>query len=648
MSKIIDNVVEHILRKREKEGLITSEFQKQSEKEKLTSILSSNEVQLIPNPQSGKTDIIKINDDLENIELDLMISFEKLNALFERLDSHKKLNGSLINNMRTNIAVLNDKVMSLSDTVDKLSNNIVYVESFRNVDSFELDRSLYTAENGDTAPESYHALFDKVNECIRMPKSLSVNKLIAQNGQRMCAVKINKQLGGGLITMRNPNNTIDKCIDTSLDTYWEETILADTPIKVKLDPVKYYGHYFGALCELEVIFNSIIEINEIELHPFGSYPMEVKAIKYYTTDDPDKEENTILSSLGSLSTIEIVGHSSDNKSLSFDKPTSIQFEAVAAKRLRILFNQQHYIRNTFIYDKKDVRKNNMWFDANAKVSFKKTNYQQGVYDLKAKTHPSWGIFNQRTKPLYQNRALDIKEFLFPSKTELKQTTKYEYNYGLYHMSINENSYKDVGIYVSKPIKIDQNIGSISLGVDEYIPSESYNINYYVSFADKPGTDDWTRIYPNASISLKTMLDSEELNFKMGKERYFGSNGSVITLEHTPYINYGIEDNSSIYLSITKDGDIISEGTGIENVTNYVSPVDSYKNFNKDTDVIQYYFYKNKIYFNNPIPSDCAIDIEYKHFVDSVRLKAVLKRTSDGSTSLSAVLNQYSITFKPIT
>ena len=646
MSKIIESVVSHILRQRERLGLITSDLQKQSEREKLTEVISSSDILLKPNIQSGKTDVIKVNEDFSNIELDLLLNFERMNTLFDVLDSHKKLNASLINNMKTNMAVLNDKVMSLADTVDKLSNNIVHVESFRNIDSFEQNPLYYTAENGDVVTEQYHVMFDKVNECIRMPKALNVNKLIAPNGQRMASVSINKQIGEGLSGVKNPNNAIDKCIDTSMDTYWEETILADTPIKVRLDE-RYYNHYFGALCELEITFNSIIEINEISLYPFGSYPLDVVAIRYYTTDEPDKEEDALLLEKGHLHDIEILSPYASIKPMQINTSTSVQFEAVAAKRIRIILNQQHYIRNTFIYDKKDVRKNNMWFDAQSDVKFETSDYQKGVYDLKSKTDASWSIFNHKTRPLYKTSTLDIQEFLFPTKQELKQVTKYEYSYGLYNIGVNENNYRDVGVYVSKPIKIDQNIGSVELSVDEVLPDDNYSINYYVSFSDEPEGDDWTRVYPNTSLNLKKLLESNELDFKMAKERYFGSRGKALTLEHVPYINHGNPANSNISITITDNGDIISEGAGIENVTNYIDPSESYKNFSASTDVIQYYFYKDKVFFNKPISEDCAIDIQYKHFINSVRLKAILKRATEGSVSLSAILNQYVITFKPI-
>lgn len=642
-----DQVFNEIIKRKEKLGLIRTKKEREIELERLKNLIDG-EIALGPNNQSGKTDIFGINDDFEKTYIDLLLQFKHMDTVFTLLVRHKELNNSIISNLKTNIATLSDKVNKLKDTSMALSDDIIYVENFRAPDSISRDSSIYTDDAGNPIDYSFASEYDDITEAIRIPKLVAINKLIASNGQQMAMVQINKQIGSGLINIKNPNNSIDKAIDTDRTTYWEETILADEPINVELDTIKYHKHKFGALCEIEIIFNSMVEFNEIKLTPFGSYPMDVISIKKYTTDTPDREEDSIIEKYGDLSSIEIVSptHINDySRSKVIDESVLYQFESVIAKRIRIVLNQKHYIKNSFIYDKNQYEKNELWFASSDKVEVPLKAHQQGIYTVKAMLEKQWVVFTNMLKKIKILSKIDIEELLFPKTVKLTPTTKYEYNYGLYNVSINENNFKNMGVYISNSISIGKNIGAIDLKVDEF-KTENHEIHYFVSFVDKPTGSDWVQIIPGATLNIIDMLNNGSISYGTQKERFFGTRGKSIKLGHSPFVYYNTPSSAYISVNITTaDGIYLSDGVEVINVTNYSNPSDSYKNFS-DTG-IQYYFYENKVYFNKTISKDTIIDIDYRSFIDNVRLKAVLKRVNNSSNSITPMLKGYTLTFKPV-
>lgn len=635
-----DKVIRYLLHEQEKLGFIKSQAQYENEYERLKESINSNTMVMELREQNGRTDIEKINNTIREIYIDLLTAFEQMNAVSSTIDKHRKLNNSIISNIKTKLAQIEDEVTMLEEKLLNKSNDLFHIENFRSTDSFETKTELYTDKEGNQVSDSYRVSYDKYNECIRLPKLISINKLISVNGQKMAVLKINKQLGNGLINIKNPNNSLEKAIDTDMESYWEETIMTDTPIKVELDEDKYYKVGFGAVCELEVIFNNVVEINEISFLPFGQFPMEILAIKYYHTDQPDEEERKIINKKGNLKSIEIISPT-DNRDIMIKDSVSYQFPSIAAKRLRILLNQPHYIKNSFIYDKRENEKNNIWFNKDNDINFNVKATSKSIYEDKALTDKSWILMNKAIEK--QGNNVDIEELLFPKQTELIPVTKYEYNYGLYNLAINENNYKNMGIYVSKSISFNSNIGEAVLITEEEKSNDNCNIEYFISVQDNPTGADWTPIQPNTPIDFRSMLANGLLKTPTNKEKFFGTSNGTLTLVRVPFIDYK-KLTSAISISII---DNLGKTLQAENITDYLDPTSSYKNFNKDKDTIQYYFYKNKIYFNTNLSKDYIIEVNYQHFINSVRLKAIFERTENSDNGISPILKWYKLLFKTI-
>ena len=633
-----DEVIKYLLHEQQKLGTIATDAEYETEYTRLSTAIKGKTTVMTLRPQSGKTNVDDFNDTLQEVYIDLLTAFQQMNAVASTIDQHRKLNNAIISNIKTNLSKLEDEITILEDRFANLSSDLIYVENFRSTDSFETDTSLY--DTGDRVS------FDKYNECIKLPKLVSINKLLTTNGQKMAIMSINKQLGSGLISLKNPNNGLEKAIDTDTESYWEETIMSDTPIKVELDEIKYFKVGFGAVCELEITFNNMVDVNEISLMPFGQFPIELVAIRHYTTDQPDTEEEELIETYGNLEKIEIVSPKKTDPMLQnkiIRESMSFQFPSVPVKKLRIILNQMHYIKNSFVYDKTENDKNNIWFSKGADVNFNFNGVNKGLYEDKAITGNSWVQFNKKIEE--SGGKIDIEEMLFPKTTNLIPVTKYEYNYGLYNLAITENNYKDSCSYISKLIKFDINLGGVLLEVDEYIPSADYGINYYVTYQDSPTETDWIPITPGVLKDFRSLMAGGTLSAITTKEKFFGALAAVLTLNHTPYIDFsGATIPNPVIVTVT---DNTGATLTTENVTDYYNPASSFNNFTKSSPNIQYYIYNNKIYFGRTLSKEYIIEIDYSHFIDSVRFKAELYRGANSSNGISPVLNGYKLQFKTI-
>lgn len=559
------------------------------------------------NQLQGKTNSKIYNDNFLEVKEKLDNAFSESEEVLQKLESFKKLNNSSIETMKRQMTELTDKIEALTDTSFLLSNNYIYKESFRDSSSFETDLSFYKNKRGVLMDSSYTMKLDKVNQCLTMPTYISTNKLLSKNGTRLCKIEISKQLGSGLINIKNPNNDIYKAIDTSLDTYWEETILCDSPIRIALDD---YEHYFGALCELTISFQSVTEFNEIVLVPFGNYPINVNSLKFY---------------LGNEKISEIT-----NYNFMIKKETSISFPLIKADKIIIVLNQRHYIRNAFLYDIADKTKNEIWF-ANDKEIVMSIPYE-GVYTRELKDKPSYFYFNEVTKPLFTKRNLDIESFLFPD-SKIVHTTKYEYSYGLYNLEVKQNGYKNLGIYVSKPIKYDFNIGSVTFNYDEQLVGSDYVVSYFLNF----GNDIWHEVYSGTTLYISELMEDNTTT-----ETFLGTHGKSLTLKYKP-VFCSKTVNSFIEVNLKKEGIT----TKAIDKTNYNNLSSSFQKMNYNSDEISFYFYQDKIYFNKEINQDTIIEVTYKYFIDSVRVKIIMERIINGDNSITPTINNYSLTFKSI-
>ena len=100
------------------------------------------------------------------------------------------------------------------------------------------------------------------------------------------------------------------------------------------------------------------------------------------------------------------------------------------------------------------------------------------------------------------------------------------------------------------------------------------------------------------------------------------------LSEHPYQEIETEFPTEMKLFDKETGRILSQNSGeIVCVISYTNPEESYLNFDPSSSKIQYYTYKNQIFFSQPIPSHYDIEINYQHSISSFCVKAILRRNS---------------------
>ena len=658
--EVRDAVVRHILREYQNAGLIKSDTEYDRMRIRLESELSGGNLISQPIDIDGKIKAEDYNKIFYDLYIDMLTVFEKMNLAGDKLEEHKRLHQSIIANNNIRLSVLSDDLAKLEERLFNASDDYSYIESFRTADSFETDPALYTDESGQLMSPHSFVSYNKYSEFITLTRSVEINKITHFNGVKMAELRINKQLGSGLISIKNPLNRLNKAIDTSMASYWEETIMAEEPFKIELGR-EYWYNSFGALCELEVIFGGPVDITEIALIPYGAYPLEVVAIKRYLSDDPDDEEYTYPFDYQSNGTKVIVSPDSHVKilrSVIAKDYVLYQFERTRAKRLRIILNQRHYIRTSCIIEKSDAEKTQLWFNDTEALKVTLKARQTGIYQDKSLLDRLWLMMSQK---IYKLDILHIKDWLFPKIKDKVPIMRFEYNYGLYNLACNEVDYAYKSVYVSKPIYLNHNIASIWLTVDETVPTDiaRCDILYFITTELRPARQDhWYPIIPSnrsngnpdlREIDFKEMLRQNQLNAFISREVYISSKNRSIKLNHLPFVIYG-SGAPGVYfrLAIThRHGrDVRSQ-----DITDYYNPTAGSPRFT-DRDIYQYFVYKDQVYFNQAIPSGYKIEITYRHFIDMVRLKAVFT-TGEGNTQsraeehlgITPVLKQYKLHYR---
>lgn len=629
-------IIEDILRGYKKNSLIKNDKEYETLYAKIQSKIKGDIIISKKCDLDGKADAIEYNKIFENIYIDLLNVYKKMNITGDKIEEHSKLHQSIMANNRTRLDLLSDNLERLEERLFNASDDYTYIERFRTTDSFETDSSLYRDEDFNLMSRDQFVSYNKYGEYITLTRTAEINNITAGNGQKMAEMKINKQLGSGLINVNNSLNDITKAYDTNMSTYWEETIYANEPIQIELDE-HYWYNSFGALCELEITFSTLCNINEIVLMPYGKYPLEVIGIKSYTNDYSDESEqyNNFDEIVSPNNSIKI------QRSIISREYIIYQFQTVKCKKLRIILNQRHYIRNSCIIDKNEDEKNNLWY--NNEINIKLNVPQVGTYSDKGLIDKIWLLLSQKISKI---NIASIKEMLFPKTTDKVPITRYEYNYGLYNLSVKEVDYTNRSIYVSKPIKLNKNISMVSMSVDTIIPqyAKGYMLKYYITVQKYPNKPtDWIEIIPNNNHYID--FKEKGILSLIATDIFISKNNTSFSLSHTPYI---IFSNKTVdaYINVTiMDKNGLNKNT--KNVTNYYNPLSSNHNFiNKE--IYEYYIYKNKIYFNQKIPNGYKIHITYRHYIDMLRVKVIfIKPSNIELIGTTPILNEYKLNFKII-
>lgn len=479
-----------------------SQAEKESYIESLRSKVNEKLLSMTVREQSGVTNAEDYNRTAYEMYLDITTVFVYLDTLSDAINKHLQLNQSVLNSMHGMMDELEDKINELLSVIGIPGNPLCYYESFRTENNREVNTKLYQERYGEMIPEECIARLVPNHRGLSLSYAKKQNVMVYNNGIQLGNISITKQYGAGFIQAKNPENRLENAIDTSLSSYWSETILSDQELKIKglgfdsPDGKKYNRSYYdlprGALCEICLTFESLTKINELDLSPFGNFPIDIIAIRYSLSDDEDAAVYDILSP--------------DNqvnewlKSMVIKDQTIIHFPEITCKRLFILINQLHCIKNSYLASTNQMFKNMLWFNATGdqteSVQMQGTTVFKPLYIDKAEEDPVWRYINKKMTETHQ----DLNELILSKNDKLVPVTKYQYTYGFYNIAPNFVDFQNTTVYVSKDIEMSLPIRSIKLyteeehypSVDGFIVSD---IEFYITSKKNPSYDDWKPLCP---------------------------------------------------------------------------------------------------------------------------------------------------------
>ena len=299
--------------------------------------------------QHGLTNADDYNQTAYEIYLDILTTFGYVNELYSTINSHQLLNESIVNTLYSNIAALNDKLDEYEAVIGTAGSPACYIEGFRTQNNQESNKQYYTERYGEVMPVSTYVKFNSEQENITLNYTRQQNVMVYKSGVQLGEISITKQYGAGFVKARNSEAKLENAIDTSMSSYWSETILADAEMKIAGEGFinsdglgqnnrSYYNLPRGAMCEICLNFEALAKINEIVLRPFGNFPIDIVAIRYTLADDADDDSYDIVAP-------ENIEHDWLT-SKSIYQEYAFHFPEIQCKRLYILINQLHCIKST--------------------------------------------------------------------------------------------------------------------------------------------------------------------------------------------------------------------------------------------------------------------------------------------------------------
>ena len=526
--------------------------------------------------QNGLTDANDYNQTAYELYLDMITTFGYINELYNTISNHQHLNESIINTLYSNIAALNDKLDEYEAVIGIDGRPECYIEGFRTQNNQEWDPKYYTERYGEIVPETAWVKFNSEQENITLDYSRQQNVMVYQSGVQLGTINITKQYGAGFIKARNSEVKLNNAIDTSPATYWAETILANAEMKVTggeysdasgfdITSRSYYDLPKGAMCELCLTFESLAKINEIVLKPYGNFPIDIIAIRYSLSDDEDDEAYDIVCPDN------IVNDWLCSRTIR--QEYAFHFHEIQCKKLYILINQIHCIKNTCLLSSNQMFKNELWFNAtydNLKnPEMDNTTVFKPLYLDRAEDNPIWKYLNNK---LVTNKEIDINDILIANENRYTPSTKYQYTYGFYNIAPNYVEFQKAGVYVSQEIEVSGPIDTITLTSDEehFRTTDGFistDIEFYITSKKNPSYNDWLPICPqnkdyvykeklqidyawcnlrhHAVCSNITVSDAEG-NQKIEMERPIVYMNDVVLTEDVDYILHYNDDGFSVH------------------------------------------------------------------------------------------------------
>lgn len=487
--------------------------------------------------QSELTNADDYNQTAYEIYLDILTTFGYVNELYDTISNHQLLNESIVNTLYSTIGELNDKLDEYEAVIGTAGSPDCYLEKFRTQNNRESDQKYYTERYGEIMPLATYARFNSEQENITLNYTRQQNVMVYKSGVQLGEISITKQYGAGFIKARNAEAKLENAIDTSMSSFWAETVLADAEMKIIGEGFQdasglgqinrsYYDLPRGAMCEVCLTFEALAKVNEVILRPFGNFPIDIIAIRYSLTDDEDDDIYDV-----------VYPNNEDHDwlaSQSISQEYAFHFPQITCKKLYILINQLHCIKSTFLVSCNQMFKNELWFNAtydeNQDAVMENTTVFAPNYLDRSAEDPVWRYINNK---IVTNKQLDVNDLLINNNNKVLPVTKYQYTYGFYNIAPNFVEFQKAGIWVSQEIEANGPIDTITLESEEehFVTEDGYkatDIEFYVTTKKDPSYQDWKPLCPkNKDYVYKELM---QLDYDYCYLRHTAVCGNVITYD----------------------------------------------------------------------------------------------------------------------
>lgn len=536
LDKLKEEMVDKVIHELDNMRYMTS-TEKVAYKNELISKVQSRLLATKVRTQSELTNADDYNQTAYEIYLDIITTFNYVNELYDTINRHQLLNKSIVNTLYSTIGELNDKLDEYQAVIGTAGAPDCHLEKFRTMNNQETDRKFYTERYGEKMPLSTYARFNPQQENLTLNYTRQQNVMVYKSGVQLGKIELTKQYGAGFIKARNSEAKLENAIDTSMSSYWAETILSDAEMKIVGEGYQsfdglcqtnrsFYDMHRGAMCEICLTFEALAKVNEIVLKPFGNFPIDIVAIRYALTDDEDDDTYDIVSP-----------ENKDHEwlvSKTVSQEYAFHFPQVTCKKLYILINQLHCIKNTYLISCDQMFKNELWFNAtyddSGNAVMENTTVFAPNYLDRAADDAIWKYINNK---MVTNKKLDINDILINNKNKILPVTKYQYTYGFYNIAPNFVEFQKAGIWVSQEIETDGPIDTITLESDEehYIADDGHistDIEFYITTKKNPSYQDWKPICPiNKEYIHKELL---QLDYDYCLLRHTAVCGNIISYD----------------------------------------------------------------------------------------------------------------------
>jgi hypothetical protein len=544
MPEIQRKKILELLELKQQKGFIKSDEEFQQELNRLMKDLEKYNGQPTFNPisQSGRTNSDAYNQNMNAILFDLKTLFDASSQIDQLIDDNQRISLSKLSDLQKQVQTLTAQVdkFKLLINYSNAFDDVIY-EQFKIPDYQETDKTvlneLRVDRFGEQRPETYDAESD--GNSLHLASFQTLDQLKTSYGKKTAQISVKNRTG---LVASSTEHAIDQAIDGSIDTFWAENVIVDDTINQDIDNLwanDYNGYpKSGALCEIEIILNSVTAVSEVDFSPFTNYPLEVVSILGYEAQGTQSKVH------------ELISPNHTNLYQRSQKSTGkmiFQFPEVNIKKLLILIRQENYVKENYIVTNDQKNNQQLWDNMGSTDQFlyDERDPDETIAEFNKKNEVTgWNVYLQKLKEwavtvkdssllqaaekalkiiqngdyknplLLQLQTISDKSWTgkkgvsVPNVPELSEqwlaVNKVSYLYGAYDIGVFSKKYLDNSIYISQELPFKNNPKRLALTTEEQnvaiqvdMEHSTYvtDIEYYLAFNEHPKQENWYAILP---------------------------------------------------------------------------------------------------------------------------------------------------------